>query len=80
MWKSDTFDRKEVITRKEPVPEAVVLNMNPDTGKILARWGADVFYLPHSISVDQYGNVWVVDVGRHQVRGVAWRGGYIKKK
>eukprot|EP00198_Chlamydomonas_reinhardtii_P008225 XP_001697562.1 peptidylglycine alpha-amidating monooxygenase [Chlamydomonas reinhardtii] len=67
VWKSDTFDRKEVITRKEPVPEAVVLNMNPDTGKILARWGADVFYLPHSISVDQYGNVWVVDVGRHQV-------------
>ncbi|KAG2440171.1 hypothetical protein HXX76_004284 [Chlamydomonas incerta] len=67
VWKADTFDRKEVITRKEPVPEAVVLNLHPDTGKILARWGADVFYLPHSISVDQYGNVWVVDVGRHQV-------------
>lgn len=31
------------------------------------RWGANTFYMPHSITVDNMGNVWVTDVGLHQV-------------
>ncbi len=31
------------------------------------RWGANTFYMPHSITVDNQGNVWVTDVGLHQV-------------
>ena len=39
----------------------------PITGKVLRRWGAGVFYMPHMLRVDSAGNVWVADVGRHQV-------------
>ncbi|KAG2498330.1 hypothetical protein HYH03_003590 [Edaphochlamys debaryana] len=67
VWKDDTFDHHERITRTTPVPEATVWQLDPDNGTVLQRWGSDFFYLPHSITVDNLGNVWVVDVGMHQV-------------
>ncbi|EFJ48883.1 hypothetical protein VOLCADRAFT_120843 [Volvox carteri f. nagariensis] len=67
VWQGDTFDSANRITRSRPVPEAVVVRLDPDNGTVLARWGAATFYLPHMISTDADGNVWVVDVGRHQV-------------
>lgn len=36
-------------------------------GKVLRRWGAGLFWMPHMITVDRNGSVWVADVGRHQV-------------
>lgn len=38
-----------------------------DSGRQLAAWGADRFSMPHGLDVDQHGNVWVTDVGLHQV-------------
>ncbi|GFR52234.1 hypothetical protein Agub_g14767 [Astrephomene gubernaculifera] len=68
MWREDTFDPDtNRIKSKAPVPEPVVVQLDPDTGAVLRRWGGGVFYLPHSIAVDVEGNVWVTDVGRHQV-------------
>lgn len=42
--------------------------LEPETGRVLARWGAATFWMPHSLTLDREGNVWVTDVGRHQVR------------
>ncbi|GIL97341.1 hypothetical protein Vretimale_2809 [Volvox reticuliferus] len=67
VWQADTFDDQHQITRDKPVPEAVVVQLDPDNGTVLARWGAGMFYLPHMISADAAGNIWVVDTGRHQV-------------
>lgn len=33
----------------------------------MRRWGAGRFYMPHMVTVDPAGNVWVADVGAHQV-------------
>jgi sugar lactone lactonase YvrE len=37
-----------------------VLKLDP-SGKVLTRFGADLFIFPHKIHVDPEGNIWVVD-------------------
>jgi peptidylamidoglycolate lyase len=37
------------------------------TGKLLNQWGADMFVLPHCLTIDHEDNVWLTDVGLHQV-------------
>lgn len=43
-----------------------ILVLNPQ-GKILRSWGKGDFTLPHSIRLDQTGNVWTVDAGSSTV-------------
>jgi peptidylamidoglycolate lyase len=40
---------------------------DPRTGDLLRRLGAGLFALPHSVTVDAGGNIWVADVALHQV-------------
>jgi peptidylamidoglycolate lyase len=58
--------RPEQVT-SEPLPEACVLHLSGKTGKQLAKWGDDFFVIPHGLAVDPQDNVWLTDVGRHQV-------------
>jgi peptidylamidoglycolate lyase len=44
-----------------------VLEIDEKTGALVAAWGARTFLVPHGITVDDDGNVWVTDVGLHQV-------------
>ena len=37
-----------------------------DTGAVLQSWGSDLFYMPHGLTVDPEGNIWVTDVGLQQ--------------
>ena len=37
------------------------------TGKLLSTWGENRFIMPHGLSVDHQGNLWLTDVGLHQV-------------
>ncbi len=37
------------------------------SGKLLASWGANEFIMPHGLTLDREDNVWLTDVGRHQV-------------
>ncbi|KAI8471286.1 MAG: PHM/PNGase F domain-containing protein [Monoraphidium minutum] len=68
VWDDATFDSgTNRLTAPRAVAADVVLQMDPDTGKVLRRWGAGHLFMPHMISVDPEGAVWVVDVGRHQV-------------
>jgi peptidylamidoglycolate lyase len=41
--------------------------LDRNTGQILNSWGADQFIMPHGLNVDQNNNIWVTDVGLHQV-------------
>lgn len=51
---------------KEPIAEPTVFKFSPE-GKLLAQWGAGVFVMPHGISIDPEGKVWITDVAREQV-------------
>ena len=51
---------------KDPIPDPTVFKFSPE-GKLLARWGAGVFIMPHGISIAPDGKVWITDPGREQV-------------
>jgi DNA-binding beta-propeller fold protein YncE len=51
---------------KEPIAENTVFKFSPE-GKLLTQWGARVFVMPHGISIDEAGKVWITDVAREQV-------------
>jgi peptidylamidoglycolate lyase len=44
-----------------------ILMIDRNTGKIENAWGDHLFIMPHGLNVDKFNNVWVTDVGLHQV-------------
>ncbi|MGI8944601.1 MAG: peptidyl-alpha-hydroxyglycine alpha-amidating lyase family protein, partial [Qipengyuania sp.] len=50
----------------EPIAEPTVF-MFARNGRLLDKWGAGTFIMPHGISVDDENKVWITDVGREQV-------------
>lgn len=57
------FDLKESTKLTEPT----VLEFDPDSGRLLSSWGADMFLVPHGITVDAANNVFLTDVALQQV-------------
>jgi peptidylamidoglycolate lyase len=56
----------------EPFPDSLIsentiLELDGKTGEILNSWGANYFIMPHGLTVDKDNNIWVTDVGLHQV-------------
>ncbi len=51
----------------EPIADATVSIIDGASGKLLASWGAGQFIMPHGLTVDREDNVWLTDVGLHQV-------------
>jgi len=47
--------------------EPAVLEIDADSGRLIASWGADTFLVPHGITIDAADNVWLTDVALQQV-------------
>lgn len=43
----------------QPQPQPPALQLDQDSGQVLRAWGAKQFVMPHMISLDYDGNVWV---------------------
>ncbi|KAG1680340.1 hypothetical protein FOA52_015430 [Chlamydomonas sp. UWO 241] len=67
VWFDDAFRADHVIQYAEAIPWDVVLRVDPSTGEVVSSWGRGVFSMPHMLSLDHEGNVWVADAGLHQV-------------
>lgn len=52
---------------KKKIPEAIVLMLDQQSGKIITEWGDHCFSMPHGLTVDRQQNIWITDVGLHQV-------------
>jgi len=57
------FDLKASTLLTEPT----VLEIDPDSGKVISSWGANMFLVPHGITVDGQNNVFLTDVSLQQV-------------
>lgn len=56
----------------QPIPDSVIsantiLVLDRDNGKIINSWGGSLFIMPHGLTIDNNNNIWVTDVGLHQV-------------
>ncbi len=49
------------------IPENTILELDRNSGKIINNWGAGLFIMPHSLTVDKDNHIWVTDVGLQQV-------------
>ena len=54
-------------TATEVLEDPAVLEIDADTGTLIASWGAKTFLVPHGITVDDQNNIWLTDVGLQQV-------------
>ena len=51
----------------DPIAGPTVSVIDGSSGNLLASWGAGEFIMPHGLTVDREDNVWLTDVGRHEV-------------
>ncbi len=52
---------------KQLIRKPAVFVLDPSSGRLRSSWGANVFMLPHQISTDSSGGVWIVDSGLKRV-------------
>ena len=55
-----------------PFPDSLISSntifiVDKETGKVLNSWGANLFIMPHGLTVDNDNNIWVTDVALQQV-------------
>jgi peptidylamidoglycolate lyase len=51
----------------EFIPSPTVLALDSETGEVIEHWGAGTFVMPHGLTIDNKDNIWLTDVGLHQV-------------
>jgi sugar lactone lactonase YvrE len=51
---------------KDSIADNTVFKFAPD-GTLLTQWGAGQFIMPHGLSIDPAGKVWITDVAHEQV-------------
>jgi peptidylamidoglycolate lyase len=61
------------------IKENAILEIDRITGKIINSWGAGLFIMPHSLTVDTENNIWVTDVGLQQVLKFSHEGDLLLK-
>jgi len=61
------------------IPDNTILEIDKDSGKIINSWGSGLFIMPHGLTVDRNDNVWVTDVGLHQVFKFSYEGKLLMK-
>src|SRR5580700_7163106 len=55
------------MTATTKLTEAPVLEIDANTGKLIASWGENMFIVPHGITIDGANNVFLTDVNLQQV-------------
>jgi peptidylamidoglycolate lyase len=51
----------------DPIKSPTILRFDGATGRLLDEWGAGEFAMPHGLTVDAQGNVWLTDLALQQV-------------
>ncbi|RUS81531.1 hypothetical protein EGW08_010701 [Elysia chlorotica] len=64
-----TFVRGNVLSQEAriPIESDTIFKVNPGDASLITSFGKNFFNVPHGLKVDNNDNIWVTDVGRHQV-------------
>jgi peptidylamidoglycolate lyase len=52
---------------KEKITEDTFVEIDKVSGEIIKSWGSNLFIMPHGLEIDKKDNIWITDVGLHQV-------------
>lgn len=63
----------------ERIQSKTVLIINKDNGKLINSWGDKLFIMPHGLKVDNKNNIWITDVGLHQIFKFSYGGKLLLK-
>lgn len=67
-WSFDTFFMNHFNTlRYGPIEQSVLSIFDPKTMEQVLSWGSNRFAMPHGVTFDHEQNIWLTDVGKHQV-------------
>jgi len=67
VWDAKSFNLRNVLNAKVAVAADPVVTLDRDRARVTSSFGAGQLYMPHGLKVDGQGNIWVTDVGLHQV-------------
>lgn len=68
-WGGGTFDYMNRVREsyRTPIPSNTLVWVDRKTGRVKKQDGRNLFYLPHGITIDKQGYIWITDVGSHQM-------------
>ena len=52
---------------EEKIIEDTFIEIDNISGEIIKSWGSELFIMPHGLEIDNEDNIWITDVGLHQV-------------
>ena len=68
VWNSRSFDSGGAIRHSQPIAGHTIIRYpSEDAARIDLQAGQHALQMPHSLTIDLSGNVWIVDCGLHQV-------------
>jgi peptidylamidoglycolate lyase len=63
----------------KPIQSKTILIINKESGKLIDSWGDRLFIMPHGLKVDNENNIWVTDIGLHQIFKFSYDGNLLLK-
>ena len=70
VWNANSFGRDMKLVAPTLIGEDTIVTLDADSGKPISSFGKDLFLMPHGLTIDSEGNLFVTDVGLHQVMRV----------
>jgi peptidylamidoglycolate lyase len=56
------------------IKSKTILVIDKENGQLITSWGDNLFMMPHGLTVDHENNIWVTDVGLHQIFKFSYEG------
>ncbi|XP_052861493.1 peptidyl-alpha-hydroxyglycine alpha-amidating lyase 2 [Anopheles cruzii] len=68
-WTAESFNESNHYQQiaAGPIPESTIATLSAADGAVVDERAAGIFYMPHGLTIDRSGNMWLTDVALHQV-------------
>ena len=67
VWDGSSFGLDNHLQKRNVIKEDTILVIDADKGRVKSSFGSNMFFMPHGLKIDWEDNIWVTDVGLHQV-------------